>query len=752
MAQQSGTASALARLVLAVAATGCSAAPEGRCPLTVWYRPARLDAALAGVAPELVGSWDGWSRPGVRSFATVTSDDGTVWSGATINLSPGTYEYAISFGSEHIKDELNPRSAFVAGDAGRFAAEVSEVVLADCNAPTLTIVSAADDHGTLRVAADFVPGSDGARIAASSLDATLSGAGAPVATRITLSHSDDKSGVTHMSASAPALPPGKYTLALRARDEHGRALATQGSVFVATATAPATLSDELVYQVMVDRFRGPSGALPPPASPGDRAGGTLGGVRAALEAGYFEALGVTTLWLSPTYANTPGYERGRDGHAVTPYHGYWPEAPRTVDARLGGAAELDALVAAAHARGLRVILDVVPNHVYKDHPYFTQHSRTSPSISAIATAKTPLDAVSWFNDGPDACVCGDAGCDWGTHMETCWFAPYLPDLNWRHPAVMQAGSDDLAWWMQRFDLDGLRIDAVPMMPRAAQRRMLATVHDMMYRAPADLLVVGEVYTGPGDPGRAQIRAYLGDALDGLDSAFDFPLMWALRDALAHGSDGGFMTLEAELVAGESAWGGSGATMARIIGNHDTTRFISEIVGDAGGDPWANPPGQPSDAAPYQRQLIALAFIMTAPGIPVIYYGDELGLAGGGDPDSRRVMPDWATLPTSAAQLGDAVGKIGRARRCSPALRGARAVILADADHEVTLHQAKSDRALVVFSRDVAATTLTLSGVPAGTWQDVLSGARFTSTGATTMINVPSLSAAVYLPVESACLR
>jgi hypothetical protein len=277
---------------------------------------------------------------------------------------------------------------------------------------------------------------------------------------------------------------------------------------------------------------------------------------------------------------------------------------------------------------------------------------------------------------------------------------------------------------------------------------------MMFRAPPDLLVVGEVYTGPGDAGRQQIRTYLGSQLDGLDSAFDFPLMWATRDAIAHGGDGGFATLEREFAAGGSAWSGSGATIARMIGNHDTTRFISEVAGDAGGDPWHAPPAQPSDPAAYQRQLLALAFVMTTPGIPVLYYGDEVGLAGGNDPDSRRVMPDLAgaALSPPAAQLLDGVGKIGRARRCAPALRGTRTLLYADADHDVTLHAAGADLALVVLSRDVSSATLAVAGVPAGEWQEVLSGARLSSGGATTSIAAPSLAAAIYLPKESACLR
>src|SRR5690606_17789942 len=108
---------------------------------------------------------------------------------------------------------------------------------------------------------------------------------------------------------------------------------------------------------------------------------------------------------------------------------------------------------------------------------------------------------------------------------------------------------------------------------------------------------GEVYTGAGTWGIDAIRYYLGP--DGLDSVFDFPLMWAIRDAVAHES-AGFDALEDMLVEIDRATAGSGAVLGRILGNHDTTRFFSEAHGDAGGDPWAAPAEQAEDAVAFAR--------------------------------------------------------------------------------------------------------------------------------------------------------
>jgi glycosidase len=725
--------SALVAVATCAVVAGCGSPAPSRCPLTVWYRPAALDAAHATLPPSLVGSWDGWSEPGIRAFSDVAADDGTLWRTATIDLAPGTYRYSIVVGDLRLEDELNPQSAFIAGPNDPFETEVSEIDLADCNAPALAATAAHAEGNSLVVDVEYARGARGGSLGA--LTATVEQAGAHVAADVVVTMHD----ATHATLRADGLPAGKYTMHVSAGS-----LSATASAFVATPIAPAALGDTLVYQVMVDRFRSSTGPLAAPASPGDRAGGTLDGVRAALDAGYFDRLGVTTLWLSPLYTNPSDHLVGRDGHLVAPYHGYWPDDPRAVDPALGGETALDALVADAHARGLRVLLDVVPNHVFETHPWYAAHSR----------AATPPGEISWFNDGPDHCVCGDPNCDWGAHMESCWFAPYLPDLNWRHPDVVAAGTADLVWWMSRFDLDGLRIDAVPMMPRAASRRMVHAVRTMQYRSDADLYVVGEVFTGPGDGGRSEIRAYLGNTLDGLEGGFDFPLMWAARDAVAHDATGGFAMLEHEVTAGAQAWSGSGATIAHMIGNHDTTRFLSEAAGDAGGDPWSAPPPQPTSDEPYRRQLLALALMLTVPGVPVIYYGDELGLAGASDPDSRRVLPDvlGGALPAAQQSLLDAVAAIGRARRCSPALRGTRTSIVADADHDVALHQSSAhDVAVVVLSRDKSAATIDAPGIPAGTYRDVLSAATITSDGTHAVFTAQPLAAAIYLPEGSACL-
>ena len=716
--------SALVALV-ATASSGCSSAPSAdqTSPRTLvaWFRATQIATALDGM-PELIGSWNGWQRPGLTAWQTRHDADGGEWLRLALPLDPGVYQYAIVADGTLVTDYQNPRTTYVADpldpqSGAPYAVEVSEIEIADDSLPTLVVDRVTPTVDSISLEAHFVRG-------AAALDQVVA----------QLSNGAESLGAlsvvrngNRFTVNARGLQPGKYHLRLSATDQLGHSAAADASAFVEAETG-RTLGDGLLYQIVIDRFRG-DGALGPPSTPGERAGGTLDGVRAMIESGYFDQLGVTHLWLSPVYRNPTGEFVGSDGHLYRAYHGYWPEDPRGVDPLLAkngdGEAALDQVIASAHGRGLRVLLDAVPNHVFQNHPYYASH------------------ASDWFN--LPACICGAADCDWGSHIETCWFANYLPDLNWRDPEVMTQGVSDLAWWSSRFDLDGFRIDAVPMVPRAATRRIVHTVRNMTTRNGMDSFLLGENYTGAGDEGRSELTAYLGLTFDGLDSEFDFPLMWAMRDVIAHGN-GGMDALEDEFTASERAFAGSGATMTHMLDNHDTTRFLSEIAGDADGDPWAAPPVQPTDLTVYQRQLLATAFMMTLPGMPVIYYGDELGLAGATDPDSRRVLPDLTQLSTSQSWLFERISKLGRARKCLPALRGQRTVLFVDADHEVLRYDAHGAETVVLsLSRGSENTSSLVSDLPEGNYVDLFSSHTLGSP-----IALDALSVGLYLPAESRC--
>jgi glycosidase len=488
---------------------------------------------------------------------------------------------------------------------------------------------------------------------------------------------------------------------------------------------------------MIDRFRGDTGAvLDPPATPGSRAGGTLDGVRTELVAGTFDALGVSALWLSPVYVNPIEARPGRfDDHLYEGYHGYWPLDSHGVEQRIGGPDALHALVAEAHARGIRVLLDLVPNHVYETNPRVAEHR-----------------AQGWFHEHDAPCVCGSPTCPWDTFIQTCWFTEYLPDIRFAHPDAMQTAIDDAIWWQTTFDTDGVRIDAVPMMPRAVTRRIVADLR-RAHGTPDAAFTLGEIFTGGGETGTADIRYYMGP--HGLDSAFDFPLMWALRDVIAHGR-ADFFAIEQSLQTTDAALADSGAIMARMIGNHDVTRFVTEIAGTPGADPWEAPASVPSDPAAYDRQALALGLVLTLPGLPVIYYGDEVGLAGGSDPDNRRVMPDLASLPDDRIRLLDRVRRIATARRCLPALRSdTRIPLVVAADVWAFVRDAGDGRpAIVLASRHDSPVTIELpstAAFPNGSFVDVLDDERFALGTDAVQVAMPPRSLRVLVPDADPCL-
>ena len=685
-------------------------APSRDCITRVVAKP-----RTAGASMGLKGSWDGWNGVSVTMHPR---SDGMYE--AALQLPPGEYGYVIvEDGSERF-DTSRPLTAFHAGQ------EVSWFEVPDCTMPELRI----DDvvtapGGRVQVTATFLTASSREPLAVDSI--RVSG-GDGVSMRVETA--DPVTGKVVVGGAGASR--GRHSVVIEASDRQGRPAAA-GRAVAWVEPAAAKWEDGILYQVMIDRFLGDAGKhLGAPPTPGSRAGGTLDGVRSAIESGQLEYLGVSGIWLSPVYVNPVEARQGQwDGNLYEGYHGYWPVQSRQVDDRLGGADALKRLVDAAHQRGMRVLLDIVPNHVYESNPIYAEKS-----------------AEGWFYDGADKCVCGSGPCPWSTHIETCWFTSYLPDYRWTHIDVMRHGQEESLWWVREFNLDGVRVDAVPMMPRAALRRIAYGLRN--WQAPrSETFLLGEVYTGGGEGGINEIRYFLGP--DGLDSAFDFPLMWSMRETIAKGT-GGFQHIAQTLEMSARAFEGSGVVMGRIVGNHDTTRFLSEAHGDAGGDAWHKPAEQPSTEEPYRRHWLAMALVLTQPGLPVIYYGDEIGLAGGGDPDCRRVMPQVSTINDHQHRLLLNVGMLGRLRRCSPALRhGTTTTLQADQDTYAFVRDAGDGFPVVVLmSKAPRQRTVQLTGLQSAVMLDVVSGERLSVGASNTGVLVEPLTVRVLVRGDDPC--
>jgi glycosidase len=612
-----------------------------------------------------------------------------------------------------------PTSAFHAGE------EVTLALVPNCDAPAMRVdaVSATSD-GAASIDATMVSARSGSPVDASSVAvAPVHGAAPPTVH----TDADPATGKVHVDLSG--LPPGKSVVALQARDASG-AVAEPAQATVWTEPRPWDWRDAVLYEVMIDRYRAKDGsALATPATPSARAGGHLGGVQRAVESGELQALGVNTLWLTPLYANPAGTFPGGDGRPYSAYHGYWPIQARALEPALAAEADVDALVAAAHARGIRVLFDVVPHHVHEQHPYFAAHKTDG-----------------WFQHVDGSCVCGTGTCDWGTHLTDCWFTPYLPSFDWTDDDAAAAVTSDVLWWLQRFDGDGLRIDAVPMMPRAAMRRVAAAARATLDDPTTRTYLVGENYVGAD--GWDLLRYQLGPG--GLGGEFDFPLMWALRGVLAQGA-GTMADVDAAVTTGEQTWAGSGAVMGLILDNHDTSRFVTAAAGEDTGDTWTPAP-QPTDPAAYARTQVALGALLTLPGAPVLYYGDEVALAGKSDPDSRRVMPAESALSPPQTRTRDLVRALGTARACSDALRrGTYRAVAVGTEYLVFARESDTDAALVVLQRaTVGPLAVPLPGVAAGLWVNVASGSSQSLSPELTTLPGAPFSVALLLPATSPC--
>jgi alpha-glucosidase len=340
--------------------------------------------------------------------------------------------------------------------------------------------------------------------------------------------------------------------------------------------------------------------------------GDLPGICSRLE--YLAELGVNAVWLSPIY-RSPMADFGYD-----------PSDHTDVDPVFGTLADLDRLVAEAHAHGLRVLLDWVPNHTSSLHPWFleSQASRSSPKRDWYIwrdgrDGGPPNNWLSAF--GGPAWTFDEATGQWYLHL----FLPEQPDLNWTNPGVVEAMHGVLRFWLDR-GIDGFRADVVhlvgkdEMLPdqpaeladlvetyeHPRTHELLLGVRRVLDEYGDDRVIVGEV------PLRApaQLVPYYG-AGDELHVVFDFALMHVPWSAEA---------VERVVAEAEEAFAAPHLWPCWVLSNHDQARHRTRFGG--------------SEA----RARAAAVLLLTLRGTPCIYQGEELGLLDADIPPAARVDP------------------------------------------------------------------------------------------------------------------
>ena len=419
---------------------------------------------------------------------------------------------------------------------------------------------------------------------------------------------------------------------------------------------------QVLYSLMIDRFHNGNKKndwkmnSPEVLDIVDYQGGDIAGITQKIKDGFFNDLGITTIWISPITQNPwdawglnkfPNGNKYDNTNAYTKfsgYHGYWPIYATEVEKRFTTEEELHEMLAVAHAHGLNVILDYVANHMHINSPTLQAHP-------------------DWHTDSilPD----GRRNFElWDEARLTTWFDVHIPTLDLERPEVCAPMTDSALVWLEKFDFDGFRHDACKHIPLNYWRELGAK---MKQRYPnRHIWMIGETY---GDT--KLIGSYVKSGL--LNSQFDFNIYHTAIDVFGKPNQS-LKSINKTILESLAAYG-SHHTMGNISGNHDKCRFISLAGGAVSWNEsekaagWERHIGVTADGdaareeAAYKAAMLLEVINLTIPGVPCIYQGDEYAEAGANDPDNRHMMK-FNGLSERQQQFRDEVQKLVQMRRNS----------------------------------------------------------------------------------------
>lgn len=457
--------------------------------------------------------------------------------------------------------------------------------------------------------------------------------------------------------------------------------------------------DDVIYFLMPDRFAdGDSANNDPEKSRGlyDRAkgrfyhGGDLQGVIDRLP--YLKSLGVTAIWTTPVYDNNDKLDfketypdSGGVKQPTTGYHGYGAVDMYAVDEHLGDMAKLRELVDRAHALGLKVIQDQVANHT---GPYHVWADDPPTPTWWNGTVKDHLSNnwQKWTAMNPRASR--------QTQRRNIdgWFIDILPDFNQSDPEVGKYLIQNSIWWMEMNGFDAIRMDTLPHVPRSFWQKWGSAVK----REYPKVNILGELYDG--DPALLSYFQTGRKGHDGIDTRidtlFDFGLFYPLRNAFAQGKN---IRDVSQMFAHDWLYPNA-SVLTTFIGVHDMPRFMSE------------------EGATVAGLKMAQTLIMTSRGTPLLYYGDEIAMRGGGDSDNRRDFPggfpgDAKNAFTRSGrsaeenEVWDHLARLGKLRGELEPLRKGKTLDLLDEEQQMAYARYTGNYlnpVMVIFNNDVKA--------------------------------------------------
>jgi cyclomaltodextrinase len=638
---------------------------------TFFYKPKHRVKAV-----NVFGSFNSWNR----NDLPLTDTDGDGIYTTTLSFEPGRYEYKFFVDGEEILDPLNPDK--VSNPFGSFNS-VLTILPRNSSQPELHFLHTKETNTDISI--ELAYNLDN-RESIISPDQVIVLAGNQMIPLQRISVSGEKINISLDKSQQQ----GKQVIrvAIAKNDSFSRFHSfylTDGQVR-GSGEKSFDWHDAIVYSIMVDRFKdGDASNTRPVDNPevdpkANFYGGDLQGILDKLNEGYFDSLGVNVLWLSPIVQNTFGaFREYPEPHRYfTGYHGYWPIESKIVDVRFGDLNLFKKLVRTAHQKNMKILLDFVSNHVHKDHPYYRNHPE-------------------WFGtlDLPN----GRKNIRlWDEYRLTTWFDTFLPSFDYAgSPVALKTMTDVGVWWLQETGMDGFRQDAVKHVPnefwRTLTRKIKSRIGDTH---DPGIFQIGETF------GSYQlISSYVNNGQ--LDAQFNFNLYDVALQVFLN-PEASFALLDKEMSKTFDVYG-MNHLMGNVMDSHDKVRYMAYADGDitlstpnTSEVGWENPP-QVDDTLSYRKVRLYQAYLLTIPGIPFIYYGDEIGITGAADPDNRRPMRFEPNLNTYEREMLRKVSQLVKIRRRYSALRyGDFLPLVADDQIYAFLCSDPNGRILVILNK------------------------------------------------------
>ena len=382
---------------------------------------------------------------------------------------------------------------------------------------------------------------------------------------------------------------------------------------------------DVLYMLMPDRFaqgkdhkaqvKGMNPYVEDRSKPSLRHGGDLQGIRDHLD--YFTQLGVTALWLTPVLENNS--PDGKDGSST--YHGYATTNYYRVDPRFGTNEDYRELIADAHAKGLKVVMDMIFNHCGFEHPWV----KDLPSRDWLNTPEwlsgKEEDKAKYLQTSYKLTPVLDPYAAEVDKRETVdgWFVPSMPDLNQRNPHVIKYLIQNSVWWIETVGIDGIRMDTYPYADREAMALWMKTLE----REYPNFNTVGETWvTEPAYTAAWQKDSKLSSINSYLKTVMDFAFYDRVNMAAREETDDWWQGMNRvyNTLCYDYLYANPSSVLA-FIENHDTDRFLR-------------------NGTDTQALKQALALLLTINRTPQLYYGTEILMNGTKEVTDGNVRKDF----------------------------------------------------------------------------------------------------------------